>query len=57
MRFFSLLGFRFTKLVVLEAKGFLDKLTSCVFVLYMALGIWTDHETSSAYDNKKGVVE
>lgn len=54
---FSLLGFILTKFGVPEAKNFLDELAPYVFVLGMTLGIWTDHETSSEYDNKKGDVE
>ncbi|EOV9528845.1 hypothetical protein [Bacillus cytotoxicus] len=54
---FSLIGFLLTKFGVTEAKSFLDELLPYVFALGMALGIWTDHETSSEYDNRKGDVE
>ncbi|MEK3933644.1 hypothetical protein [Bacillus sp. FSL R7-0642] len=54
---FSLLGFLFTKFGVPEAKSFLDELAPYLLTLGITLGIWSDHETSSEYDNKKGDVE
>ncbi|HDR6300239.1 TPA: hypothetical protein QCU59_004028 [Bacillus cereus] len=54
---FSLLGFLFTKFGVPEAKSFLDELAPYLLSVGIALGIWSDHETSFENDNNKGDVE
>ncbi|HDR6218508.1 hypothetical protein [Bacillus cereus group sp. BceL212] len=54
---FSLLGFLFTKFGVPEAKSFLDELAPYLLSVGIALGIWSDHETSFENNNKKGDVE
>ncbi|WP_226606559.1 hypothetical protein [Bacillus cereus] len=55
LRFFYCFDFSLQSLK-LEMKIFLDELASYVFVLRFVLGICTTHETSFAYDNRKGDV-
>ncbi|PGZ44094.1 hypothetical protein COE56_30560 [Bacillus anthracis] len=52
-----MLGFLFTKFGVPEAKSFLDELAPYLLSVGIALGIWSDHETSFENDDKKGDVE
>lgn len=56
LRFFITMIFSW-KIRLIEKESPLDQFPLYILFVGTAIGIWSDHETSSEYDNNKGDVE